>query len=149
MNERQKFIGNAVDTMATKKLRLETVQDEKRLDRKRKERESLERRRAEQCTPSSSIASPSDIDTTGTANELSSSLSEMEISDQTSPPKAKRTRIDCPRTMEVMARYNIPVRVAHMLLNSHSLDLKDAFSLDVPNESLMMGRTQVQNQFNN
>ena len=71
----------------------------------------------------------------------------MDISDQTSPPKAKRTRIDCPRTMEIVARYNIPVRVAHMLMNSHAKDLKDSFSLGIPDDELIMGRTQVRTQF--
>ena len=145
IHTRQQVISYSIDGNATKKFRHDLEKDEKRQKRKREEEESLQRRRAEQCTPTSTATSAAVAAAIGDDSEM-----EVSASDQSSPTKmvAKKSRIDCPRTMEVIARFNIPIRAAHMLLNCHSLDLKDAFSLNIAQESLTMSRTQVQDQFN-
>ena len=106
--------------------------------------ESLEKRRAEQCTPSTSA---SVIATTTNESDHEYDAPDPDTSDEAMPPRKRlRTKIECNRSMEIIARYHIPIRVAHMFMNAHSLDLNDALKLNKSPDELLVGRTQVSNQ---
>ena len=91
MYERLHFIVHSVDRVTSQKLEVVREKNEKRLARLQKEKESLEKRRSEQCTPSTSV-----IATTTNDSDHEYDAPDADTSDEAMPSRKRlRTKIEC------------------------------------------------------